>query len=600
MKRLVINQLILSFFIGIVNVAFGQPERILVRDSLAANLMEVCYVLKDKPEIKHGKYSYLFYGGLLVQGNYHVNKMHGKWTRYYSKGQPHIVATFNMNRPHGKWTFYYPNGQIMSKIQFNKGQKVGVWQGFSPSGFTSSMALYKNGILQEFRQYYDILDADGKPILAQKAKINFNGKDTVKYEHKYYDNGQLFQASKYINDALDSTQVTYYKPGLLWQSFVYEKGRLIEIPLYKTRVGSDLDKGSFREGNGELKTYDFDGELKGTIQYKDGLKNGRAVYVNKGMNWAEGYFNNGKRAGKWLFFDPKMNSKDPDVEYNFISDTEIHMTYYGGINSGKWEGPFKNGRKQGVWRLYNAYNEVIAEHKYHLGFRHGISETRRSGGALESRGGYFYGIKTGTWNYYNNNNRVVYSIDYSQNVSANEEYLASVIEIGDNYEQLYYNDKSQIGTAGWSNQSNVYTRQILGGNFSGWTINQIDRRNIKPVPAIRTEFDLNPIIYPADIGYLDLDMNFEKRLAAVMTSEKKREKGDPEYLLPGVYMIRYNLGYFGEVKETELIRRLGLENEKALVDLIEKYRFFNPRTVELFPTNGDEIFRIATRVNYQR
>ena len=62
------------------------------------------YVLKDKPDIKHGKYMHLFYGGLLVQGNYHVNKMHGNWIRFYSNNQPHIKAMFNMNKAHGKWT----------------------------------------------------------------------------------------------------------------------------------------------------------------------------------------------------------------------------------------------------------------------------------------------------------------------------------------------------------------------------------------------------------------------------------------------------------------------------------------------------------------
>ncbi len=558
------------------------------------------YVLKDKPDIKHGKYMHLFYGGLLVQGNYHVNKMHGNWIRFYSNNQPHIKAMFNMNKAHGKWTLYYPNGQIMSKIQFKLGKKEGLWQGFGPSGYTSSMALYKNDVLYEFRQYYDKFDAEGKPILAQKTKIQFNGIDTIKHEHNYYDNGQLFRASKYINDSLDSAQVTYYKPGLMWQKFIYERGKLIEIPWYKTRVGTDLDKGSFREGNGELKTYDYDGELKGTLQYKGGLKNGRALFVNRGLNWAEGYFTNGKRAGKWLYFNPKMNSKDPDVEYNFISESEIHMTYYGGINSGRWEGPFINGRKHGTWRLYNVYNEVIAEHKYLYGFRHGISETRRSGGALESRGGYFYGIKTGTWNYYNNHNRVVFDIKYEQNVSANEEYLSTVNEIGDNYEQVYYGDKAKIGMSGWYNGGGVYTTGISNGVFSGWRINKNDNRNIKPIPSQRTEFNINAIIYPADIGYLDLDMNFEKRLGAEMTSEKKREKGDPEYFLPGVYMIRYNLGYFGEVIEVEMLRKLGLEKEDELFDLIEKYRFFNPTTFELFPTTGDEIFRIGVVVNYRK
>ena len=301
--------------------------------------------------------------------------------------------------------------------------------------------------------------------------------------------------------------------------------------------------------------YDFDGKLKSMVNYKNELVHGPAVYYNEQFKWAEGGFLKGKRYGKWVYFNSKINKPKPQIEYEFKSDSVVKMVYHGSNNSRKWEGYFLHEKKERNWVLFNVYDQKIAEHNYNYGFRNGLSITHRSGGALESKGYYTAGIKTGNWNYYNNNNKVVYTESYSENILVNDNYLEQVSEIGAAHEQAYYNDDSKLGTAGLSMHYN-----LLGRSF--YSYKKTDQRSLLPIPSIETEYRFQQHKSKAKVGFNDIPEEFELSAAAFLTSSMWRRKGDPEIFLPGVYLLRMELGCFDELISNELIRKLGTEQDR--------------------------------------
>jgi len=231
------------------------------------------------------------------------------------------------------------------------------------------------------------------------------------------------------------------------------------------------------------------------------------------------------------------------------------MVYHGSNNSRKWEGYFLHEKKERNWVLFNVYDQKIAEHNYNYGFRNGLSITHRSVGALESKGYYTAGIKTGNWNYYNNNNKVVYTESYSENILVNDNYLEQVSEIGAAHEQAYYNDDSKLGTAGLSMHYN-----LLGRSF--YSYKKTDQRSLLPIPSIETEYRFQQHKSKAKVGFNDIPEEFELSAAAFLTSSMWRRKGDPEIFLPGVYLLRMELGCFDELISNELIRKLGTEQDR--------------------------------------
>ena len=86
---------------------------------------------------------------------------------------------------------------------------------------------------------------------------------------RYYDNGQLGYHRKLYNNGNYDIKV-FYKNGQLFDERKYLDGRLFNASIYD-RDGNELDIGSFKNGNGILKSYSFKtGDLNGKYEYVNG------------------------------------------------------------------------------------------------------------------------------------------------------------------------------------------------------------------------------------------------------------------------------------------------------------------------------------------
>lgn len=550
-----------------------------VEERLSESIRVVKQVLVSDTQVVHGKYRYYYQGRKMVEGQYHVGKRHGEWLRYHQNGQLQIRAFYLADQPHGTWQFFYSNGQEKAKLYFEKGIRTGVWQSFYPSGNTAALLQYKSDTLFDTRYYYDLRTIDDQVIPAYINQLVYEQSDTLGYSERYYDNGKLYQQEKRVNGQLDSIAQTFFSNGFVWNTLEYDQGKLKGILDYKVHIGRDADPGTFRDGNGELLRYDFDGALKARVTYANGWPMGRAKYWNNGVLWAEGYFNAGQRIGNWTYYDAKYYKKKAEVEYNFIHDNEVHMVLYGGTNAGRWEGGFVNGKKQGMWRYYNQYNELTIEHQFHKGYRHGWTKAYRSGGTLAQQGGYFYGLKTGTWKYYNGLKKVVLTEQYSQNVSANETYLTTRKYVDNNFEDAYYDEKQPITV-----QRPVGMRATID-----WVTLEAapDNRDVFPIPTIRTEYRFKVVERPAAIGFYGEGVQASFILEEFLNGQEQR----PTLKYPGIYSLLVHTDYFGWC-QIELVRQLGFELDNTLLKAASKFLFWNPKTTQHLPVPAAQMINV--------
>ena len=167
--------------------------------------------------------------------------------------------------------YYYPNGTKKSfgtdlwNQKEKKYQRQGNWTYNFENGNKQLVEVYKNGILTKMWEMY----------LKNGEKILSDGNG----EHKtFYDNGQLSFSAIIKNGARDGVTTWYYDNGQIQQSLLYQYdakstpvGKRMEILSSFAKDGTPRNKGTLKNGNGTLITYNEKGEAA-VETYKDGYK----------------------------------------------------------------------------------------------------------------------------------------------------------------------------------------------------------------------------------------------------------------------------------------------------------------------------------------
>jgi antitoxin component YwqK of YwqJK toxin-antitoxin module len=86
----------------------------------------------------------------------------------------------------------------------------------------------------------------------------------------YYEDGKRQCVCRYKNGKRDGEQFIFWQTGQLYWNAVYEEGGLKEIKGFFDPLGSPLETGTFKDGNGTLFEYDDAGRKIGFWTYKDG------------------------------------------------------------------------------------------------------------------------------------------------------------------------------------------------------------------------------------------------------------------------------------------------------------------------------------------
>ena len=90
-------------------------------------------------------------------------KRFGKWTTYFTSGQPKVIGYYYADQPTGLWKYFYPNGQLkqvysLAQIEtdsFTLTCKVGLYEEYYENGSLKISGFYKTALDLTTIQVYD-------------------------------------------------------------------------------------------------------------------------------------------------------------------------------------------------------------------------------------------------------------------------------------------------------------------------------------------------------------------------------------------------------------------------------------------------------------
>lgn len=254
--------------------------------------------------------------------------------------------------------FYYENGVVSSEGLLVDGLPEGLWKTYFESGQLKTIGERRQNKLE------------GKWFF-------------------YRENGNLERVINYTNDVKNGLEEVYSTEGILTVGYHYENDKKNGTALHYFSDGSISKELEFIEGkeNGKGVEYGTDGRIITFLTYKSGfLRSQEKVnrYSSKGERIAkwieywpdsfklkeEGNYSNGKRNGLFKIYNRKgylvrietyKNGILQEESADQILDVQKKIGEDGKIKS---IGSFSNGKKQGIFREYGKDGEIISSAIY--------------------------------------------------------------------------------------------------------------------------------------------------------------------------------------------------------------------------------------------
>ena len=181
----------------------------------------------------------------------------------------------------------------------------------SANPFTGILVEYNLDGNLSLREHYKDGRKDGAAELYHdngqlSLSVNFKeGKEEGLYEH-YFENGQLDTKGNYINGLEDGTWESFYHTGGLAYAIQYKNGKVILPSVY-------FDKNSRKIIDGVIERFDIQysnpSAKEESLMERLIIKEGRRIqyenfYFNGSLH-TEGNFKNGNKDGVWKIYDGK-------------------------------------------------------------------------------------------------------------------------------------------------------------------------------------------------------------------------------------------------------------------------------------------------------
>lgn len=203
--------------------------------------------------------------------------------------------------PNGYNKFYFKNGKVSSEGTLRDGKPDGYWKTYYENGNLKSEG---DRVDYELSGPWKFYNESGVITL----EIGYEGgkKNGLR---KYFEEGKLVKQESYKNDLKDGLTTTYYPSGKVHETVNYVEGR-------ETGIAYEYAED--------------DGRIISMVTYKNG-------YVNKKeeINRIDKF---GQKQGKWIEFYDNMNPK--------------------------WEGKFRNDKKDGYFKDYTEEGSLITTTKW--------------------------------------------------------------------------------------------------------------------------------------------------------------------------------------------------------------------------------------------
>ncbi len=402
-------------------------------------------IYNEKEKLRTGQWEIYNKHGIttsLIQFN-NAGRLHGTYTYFFDSGIKNEEGTFNNGEKEGDITEYYDNGNIRKKVTLKNKTKNGVFKNYFYNGTIASEETMVDDKLQ------------GKSILYYKngnKKYEYNCKDD-KIEGpltEYFWGGQVSEVYNYKNGKKEGEYTSSYSDGKIHKKGTYindkEEGETI---VYFNDIVVEKQHISNNEYNGTFTTYNSLGKESYVAEYKNGKKQGIALYKNnEGKVWCEEEHNKG-HIRKLTYYDVATNKiihqdELDSKEYNNI------ITYDNNGNKNRETICTRDGLLNGADKKYYLNGKILEECKYKNGNKEGTLTAYYENGnkkyeenyIADKLNGYFVNynidgsIKSEGW--YKDNELDGVQISYNELKKIKEkEYYISGQEQGTQY--YYYN-----------------------------------------------------------------------------------------------------------------------------------------------------------------
>jgi antitoxin component YwqK of YwqJK toxin-antitoxin module len=349
-------------------------------------------------------------------------------TQFFSDDGKKTVATYQYKsgEKEGSFATYLPSGSLSAQGTYRQGQLHGKMTSFLPNGRKASEGFYDMGLKDSLWAYFDL---NGNP-----ASIGFydQGVPTGPWEY-YYTGGEVAAEGFFAAGEKDSLWVFFHPEGAwmargkyavgreegLWE-FFDEQGNLTETVFYVNGIA---------HGPGtQHAMHNGQPYVSARFHWENGLEHGRREsYAPEGNLLEQGEFVQGEKVGEWKYFhangqlmytetyqDGKLWHLSPMVTLR--GESRPQGTFFEGEGFRKLlgpngelvsEGPYQQGKANGLWKAYHPSGALQAQGLMQQGEKQGSWEYFYPNGKIEVRGEYQAGQATGTWSFYNKKGKLI-------------------------------------------------------------------------------------------------------------------------------------------------------------------------------------------------
>lgn len=397
MKYLLIN--ILTF---IYLLSFSQTDSLVPKVFYYADgtISSQGFFMNGKPE---GYWKTFYTSGIIKSEGNRVNSvLDGKWIFYDINADTTEIINYR-NQVKNGWNIKFDSNKVESKFLYLDGKIIGLSYHYLENSYVEIPYKHhlKHGLAFEYKDDRII------KIIEYKNGYKFSEKEINRYNDSlkngewiiFYPNRRIHIDAFYKNGVLSGYYRSYDRQGNLLKNLFYENGEIqikasnITVSLYKKEYyenGNIKSEGyyTFEKPIGLHKTFSSDGKLTEGILYDDD-----GNILGKG-----GVDKNGKKTGKWVFYDKEGNIKSEGY-YKKNRRVKNWVFYYKeGIK--EQTGSYKSGKLHAEWIQYHTNGRKFKVEHYAKGKLNGKYQQFASNGDLIIEGFYNNNLKNDAWIYH--------------------------------------------------------------------------------------------------------------------------------------------------------------------------------------------------------
>ncbi len=299
---------------------YGDGQRKLVREYSWYGPQDSLHLRKE--------IAYYFNGRIESETHFLKGRVHGQFKAYWQNGQLKAKGGYADNRPEGKWEYYFNAFTHAADGQYQNGLREGRWTEYWENGELRRRGKYHRG--KEVKEWVSWNSA-GVEVLRNSC-FESNRKGRFKSD---YDNGSLKEEYKcrygkrigaYVENYPEGTPKTrgfYDTSGVqdsLWQWFhsdnrpaarkFFRHGLWNDSVLTWDSTGYASEKGLFHLGTGTLTRYDSKGHVLQIKSFRYGIPVTLKYLHANGKSSVEGAYQDGKKSGLWKIWDAQGRLKE--------------------------------------------------------------------------------------------------------------------------------------------------------------------------------------------------------------------------------------------------------------------------------------------------